>query len=70
MKGPIAGQERGRLGTGDFAESFLQGIRWHRRIEAAESIAEALSEEDLKEGRALGCGLFGGDFWAEDEDEA
>jgi len=64
VKGPIVGQEGGRLGPGVFAEGFLQGIGWDPWIETAQGILEAAGEEDFLEGLTLGGGLFWGDVWA------
>jgi len=38
MKSPVVGQERWRMRAENFAEGFVQGIRWHRGIEAAQGV--------------------------------
>jgi len=66
VEGPVTGQKRWRLRAGDLVEGFIQGIRGHRGIEAAQGILDSAGEQDLLEGLTLRCGLLWGDVGAED----
>ncbi|MFZ2473122.1 MAG: hypothetical protein WAW52_14425 [Methanothrix sp.] len=52
---------------GDFAKGFVKGIGWDSRVQAVEGVMEAVGEDDLLEGLALGERLAWGDVGAEDK---